>query len=142
MLDEEEGRSELGTSAGVAEYKAILQRVLESRPSGTRQRIAAALAKNRSFVTQITGPAYPVPIPASHIDVILEICHFPAEARRRFLDAYERAHPRRLKSGREHRRVRAHTLYLPDLGSDRKNRDLEALVDTLVHGLARLIEED
>jgi hypothetical protein len=125
----------------VAAYKAILKEVLDNRPSGTRSRLAAALGKNRSFVTQITGPAYPVPIPASHIDVILDICHFPPEARRRFLEAYERAHPQRLRSGREHRRVRAHTIYLPDLGSDRKNREIEALVDNLVHGLARLIED-
>ena len=125
----------------VAAYKAILKEVLDNRPSGTRSRLAAALGKNRSFVTQITGPAYPVPIPASHIEIILDICHFPPEARRRFLEAYERAHPHRLRSGREHRRLRAHTLYLPDLGSDRKNRELETLVDTLVHGLARLIED-
>lgn len=125
----------------VAAYKAILKEVLDNRPSGTRSRLAAALGKNRSFVTQITGPAYPVPIPASHIDVILDICHFPPEARRRFLEAYERAHPHRLKSGREHRRVRAHTIYLPDLGSDRKNRELEALVDTMVHSMTRLIED-
>ena len=125
----------------VAAYKTILKEVLDNRPSGTRSRLAAALGKNRSFVTQITGPAYPVPIPASHIDVILDICHFPPEARRRFLEAYERAHPHRLKSGREHRRVRAHTIYLPDLGSDRKNRELEALVDTMVHNVTRLIED-
>lgn len=125
----------------VAAYKAILKEVLDNRPSGTRSRLAAALGKNRSFVTQITGPAYPVPIPASHIDVILDICHFPPEARRRFLEAYARAHPHRLKSGREHRRVRAHTIYLPDLGSDRKNRELEALVDTMVHNVTRLIED-
>jgi len=125
----------------VAAYKAILKEVLDNRPSGTRSRLAAALGKNRSFVTQITGPAYPVPIPASHIDVILDICHFPPEARRRFLEAYEQAHPHRLRSGREHRRVRAHTIYLPDLGSDRKNRELEALVDTMVHNVTRLIED-
>ena len=35
-------------------------------PSGTRQRLAAALGKNRSFVTQITSPAYATPIPARH----------------------------------------------------------------------------
>lgn len=126
----------------VAAYKTILKEVLDNRPSGTRSRLAAALGKNRSFVTQITGPAYPVPIPASHIDVILDICHFPPETRRRFLEAYERAHPHRLKSGREHRRVRAHTIYLPDLGSDRKNRELEALVDTMVHNVTRLIEDN
>ena len=43
----------------VAEYKAILKRVLDNRPSGTRQRLAKALGKNRSFISQIANPAYP-----------------------------------------------------------------------------------
>ena len=51
----------------VAAYKRLLAAILERRPSGTRQRLAAALAKNRSFVSQITNPAYPTPIPASHL---------------------------------------------------------------------------
>src|SRR3954470_3165406 len=104
------------SSAGVAEYKAILQRVLEARPSGTRQRIATALAKNRSFVTQITSPAYDTPIPARHVDLIMEICHFSASERDAFLAAYGRAHPRRHPGTSEAPRMRAHTIYLPDLG--------------------------
>ncbi len=39
-------------------YKAILAQIIDDRPSGTRQRLAAALGKHRSFVTQITSPAY------------------------------------------------------------------------------------
>ena len=50
-------------------YKTLLREVLDNRPSGTRSCLAAALGENRSFVTQITGPAHPVPIPAGHIDV-------------------------------------------------------------------------
>ncbi len=50
--------------SNVADYKVILRRVLDNRPSGTRLKLAAALGKNRSFVTQITNPAYLVPIPA------------------------------------------------------------------------------
>ena len=45
--------------------------VLEPRPSGTRQRLADALGKNRSFVTQITSPAYDTPIPARHLSTIV-----------------------------------------------------------------------
>lgn len=63
-------------SSAIAAYKAILQEVLERRPSGTRQRLAQSLEKARSFVTQITNPAYPVPIPAQHLSTIFEICHF------------------------------------------------------------------
>ena len=87
---------DLGASppTAVAEYKGTLRRVLENRPSGTRQRLATALGKNRSFISQITNPAYSVPIPAQHLPTIFDICHFSPEDRREFLEAYARAHPR------------------------------------------------
>ena len=44
----------------------------DNRPSGTRQRLAGALGKNRSFVSQIANPAYPVPIPVQHLETIFE----------------------------------------------------------------------
>ena len=126
-------------SAGVVEYKAILQRVLETRPSGTRQRIATALAKNRSFVTQITSPTYDTPIPARHVDLILEICHFSPADREAFLAAYARAHPSRHAPQRVEPRMRAHAIYLPDLGSAEKNRRLDTLIGDFVEKLANLI---
>jgi len=61
----------------VADYKVILRRVLDNRPSGTRLKLAAALGKNRSFVTQITNPAYLVPIPAKHVAIIFEVAICP-----------------------------------------------------------------
>jgi hypothetical protein len=123
----------------VAEYKRILQRVLENRPSGTRQRLAAALGKNRSFISQIANPAYTVPIPAIHLETIFEICHFPPEERKRFLDAYERVHARRLKLVKEVPRRRSRVIYLPDLGDEARNRALEKLVSTFVADLIRLL---
>ena len=128
-----------GNLGGVAEYKAILQRVLESRPSGTRQRIAAALAKNRSFVTQITSPAYGTPIPARHVDLILEICHFSTGEREAFLAAYRRAHPSRHKPTPAAPRLRAHTIYLPDLGAPERNRQMDSLVADFVQKLTELV---
>lgn len=131
--------SDHADSAGVTEYKAILQRVLESRPSGTRQRIAAALAKNRSFVTQITSPAYGTPIPARHLDLLLEICHFSPAEREAFLAAYRRAHPNRHVATRGAPRLRPHTIYLPDLGAPEKNRQMDALVADFIQKLTTLI---
>lgn len=125
--------------SGVAEYKAILQRVLEARPSGTRQRIATALAKNRSFVTQITSPAYETPIPARHIDLVMEICHFSPAEREAFLAAYRRAHPSRHAPPRDAPRMRAHLVYLPDLGSPESNRALDTLIGDFVEKLTHLI---
>ncbi len=48
----------------ISAYKRIFQDVLDRRPSGMRQRLAEALGKNRSFITQIANPAYQTPIPA------------------------------------------------------------------------------
>src|SRR5262245_41606321 len=81
----------------VAAYKRVLQQVLDRRPSGMRQRLAEALGKNRSFISQISNPVYPTPIPAQHVERIFEICHFSKEEKKLFLAAYRRAHPRRLQ---------------------------------------------
>ena len=39
----------------VAEYKIILRKVLDNRPSGTRLKLAAALGKNRVGSPPVTG---------------------------------------------------------------------------------------
>jgi hypothetical protein len=78
----------------VATYKRILRTYVDRRPSGTRQKIALALGKHKSFVSQITNPAYASPVPAPHLDAIFEICHFSPEERKTFLGAYRAAHPR------------------------------------------------
>ncbi|MCX5494190.1 hypothetical protein OSH11_05730 [Kaistia dalseonensis] len=132
---------ETSTAAeAVAAYKAVLQRVLDNRPSGTRGRLAQALGKNRSFVSHITNPAYATPVPAQHIETIFEICHFSPDERRLFLDGYARAHPRRVPSLKEVRRVRPHVIYLPDLGDPEKNQDLDRLVGEFVQRLAKLVD--
>src|ERR1700682_6195338 len=74
-----------GGASPVAEYKRRLQRVLENRPSGTRQRLATALGTNRSFISQLANPAYAMPIPLQHLDAIFEVCHFSQVNRRDFL---------------------------------------------------------
>jgi len=130
---------QLQTPAAVAAYKKLLNDVIDRRPSGTRQRLAAALGKNRSFVSQITNPSYAVPIPAPHLSTIFEICHFSAADRREFLDAYARAHPRRkeIPGGHPHR-MRTITVSVPDLGDAKKNRALEETLADLARRLARL----
>jgi hypothetical protein len=125
----------------VARYKTILQRVMDNRPSGTRQRLAGALGKNRSFISQITNPSYATPIPARPVETIFEICHFSPDDRAQFLEAYAAAHPRRLSVERAERRVRAHTIYLPDLGDDARNHELDRTVGEFVQRLTRLIED-
>src|SRR5574343_1477407 len=110
----------------VAAYKRLLAAIIDRRPSGTRQRLATALAKNRSFVSQITNPAYPTPIPASHLAQVFEVCHFSAAERQEFTRLYARAHPR--KALAEKPAGAPEAIALPDLGDAAKNRKLHTLV--------------
>jgi hypothetical protein len=77
----------------VAAYKRMLKECLDLRPSGTRQRLAAALGTHKSFVSQITNPTLRVPLPAQHVQTIFRICHFSQEEQSAFLQAYRLAHP-------------------------------------------------
>ena len=123
----------------IAAYKRILQDVLNRRPSGMRQRLAEALGKNRSFITQISNPAYQTPIPVQHLHRIIEICHFSAQERDQLLHAYNPAHPRRLLMLQEREKNRRLTITLPDLGSDSKNRRLDTLLGEFADKIARLL---
>lgn len=129
-------------ASAMAEYKSILQRLLDNRPSGTRQRLAHALGKNRSFISQITNASYAVPIPAPHLETIFEIVHFPPMERQAFLAAYDKAHPGRLQRGRSGRRIRTATLHVPDLGNDERNRRLDHMLTDLAVQMAKIIEDE
>jgi hypothetical protein len=127
----------------VAKYKALLAGIIERRPSGTRQRLAAALSKNRSFISQITNPAYATPVPASHLDAIFDVCHFSPVEKRQFLEAYGQAHPKRLAERPEARTAAGPaTVTLPDLGSEARNKKLQALVQDFVQQMVALIEQE
>ena len=121
----------------VARYKAVLRRVLDNRPSGTRQRLSHALGKNRSFISQISNPIYPVPIPAQHLETIFAVCHFAPGERREFLDAYAEAHKSPMRVVAARHAARTVTLTLPDLGSEERNRLLDELLADLIRSMAR-----
>jgi len=129
-----------GPQDAVAAYKQLLARILERRPSGTRQRLAMALAKNRSFVSQIANPAYSTPIPASHLGQIFEVCHFSTAERQEFTRLYGFAHPGKVIARRSQRPAPA--LELPDLGSEAGNKALHALVNAFARDVAMLIERE
>jgi hypothetical protein len=122
-------------SPDVIAYKTVLKRVLDNRPSGMRHRLAKALGKNRSFVSQMANPAYATPAPASHLETIFEICHFSKAERSEFLAAYGRAHPRRLPAIRLPRATRTIALVVPDLQDAHRN----AIVDRMIADFARNI---
>ena len=123
----------------LAEYKTVLRRVLDSRPSGTRQRLAEALGKNRSFISQISNPAYSTPIPAQHIEHIIKLCHFSPSEKLSFMEAYGRAHPRRAKRAAETHDLRKLVLEVPDLGDPGLNSAYDHLVSEFADKMGRLL---
>ena len=129
-------------AAEVEAYKTLLRNVLDRRPSGTRQRLANALGKNRSFVSQISNPAYPVPIPAPHIEIIFDVCHFSPAERQTFLDAFHRAHPNRIKPRRGAHGLRTLKLEVADFGDATANREFDELVRETARRLSRLIRSE
>lgn len=134
-------KSDVTAADAVAAYKRILAGVLEQRPSGARQRLATALGKNRSFVSQISNPAYSTPIPASHIDTLFDICHFSGDEKKSFLAAYAAAHPRRPVALQDHHRARGRPIYLPDLGDDERNERMRQAVTDFVTQLICIMEQ-
>jgi hypothetical protein len=125
----------------VRSYKAVLKRILDTRPSGTRHRLAIALGKNRSFISQIANPVYAVPIPRQHLDTVFEICHFTAADRREFLAAYAQAHPRAVVAARKPAGMRKVTLTVPDLGDAQRNRLLDETLGDIARRLAHFSDE-
>jgi len=130
----------------IAAYKTILRDCLDRRPAGMRARIAVALGKHKSFVSQLSNPIYPMPVPARHIATIFDICHFSREERRAFLKAYERAHPRASSEPIEESGVASRrktiSLEVPELSDPRKQRALEALLREFGERIARLLESE
>lgn len=109
-------------------YKGVLSTILEQRPSGTRQRLADALGKHRSFVTQISSAAYSTPIPSRHLPLIFTVCHFSPAERDAFLAAYQVAHPGKAPLAAGTRKTRHVSLVVPDLGDDRQNAALDRAI--------------
>jgi hypothetical protein len=125
----------------VAAYKAVFKTVLDKRPSGMRLRLADALGKNRSFISQISNPVYTTPIPAQHLNIIFQLCHFSAAEKAQFLAAYDEAHPQRADSLKAGRKERTITLQAPSFGTAKKDGQFDALLKEFVRRLAALLGE-
>lgn len=123
----------------LAEYKAILRAVIENRPSGTRQRLASAIGKNRSFISQIISPAYATPVPVQHLETIFHLCHFAPPEREAFLAAYRAAHPNRLEVVERARPLRRLVVELPDFGAPEMNARADQIVIGVARGLTALL---
>jgi hypothetical protein len=129
----------LSTEEAIKAYKLVLARIIDKRPSGTRQRLADVLGKHRSFVTQMTGAAYPTPVPERHVPALFSVCHFSADERAEFLAAYQIAHPDRAVRIGADQRMRHVTLMLPDMGDDERNRRFDEALGEFVQRLGSII---
>lgn len=125
----------------ITAYKAILAAIIDNRPSGTRQRLAAALGKHRSFVTQITSPGYATPLPARHLATIFQVCHVSKAEQDRFLEAYQVAHPGKLPDLGNAGGLRQLTLMVVDFGDERRNRMLDEAVQDFIQRIVLLSGE-
>ena len=125
----------------IAGYKSLLRSYLERRPSGLRGRLAVALGKHKSFVSQIANPAYAVPIPAGDLPVIFDICHLSPQEREGFLALYRRAHPERRRR-RPAAAPRGYELRVPvpEFRSATAAREVEALILDLSSRIIRLAQ--
>jgi len=130
----------------VAAYKKILQSYIDLRPSGIRLKIADAIGKHKSFVSQIANPGYPVPVPARHVGAIMDICHFSPEEREAFLAAYRRAHPnqsRKLQPS-AHKRAGHHTIHIevPLFEDPERQHEVEETIRQFARRLIALARSD
>lgn len=123
----------------VKQYKARLSALIDKRPSGTRQRIADALGKHRSFVTQILSTAYATPLPAKHVPVIFSVCHFNAEEKRQFLEDYRAAHPEKREELDGDTVLRHMSLMVLDFRDEEKNRQFDEAIADFAHRMAAIM---
>jgi truncated hemoglobin YjbI len=123
-------------------YKALLTHIIDGRPAGTRQRLADALGKHRSFITQITSSFYTTPLPERHLATIFSVCQFSDEEQRSFLDAYDAAHPKRPKHKQDFRNMRQLSVLVPDLGEAAANRKFDEAVAEFALRMGALFAEN
>ena len=123
-------------------YKTILAEIIGKRPSGTRQRLADALGKHRSFISQITGTGYTTPLPEKHLSALFSVCHFTADERLEFMNAYDLAHPDKTSRVEDLRNLRHISLTVKDFGNDEKNRRFDEAIAEFANRVSGIFSEN
>jgi hypothetical protein len=131
------------TAALIAEYKTLLRSFIDRRPSGTRQKLAEAFGTHKSFISQITNPAYRVPLPAQHVPALFRVCHFSPDEQRVFLEVYARAHPGQFGAIEELASVEADVLRipLPQFADPERRRQLELLIRDFAERAIAMVQD-
>jgi hypothetical protein len=127
----------------IVEYKTLLRRVLDGRPSGTRQKLAEAFGTHKSFISQVVNPAYRVPLPAQHIPALFKVCHFSPEEQRAFMAIYARAHPGQYGAIEELAALDEGVLRipLPQFGDLTRRREVEQLIRDFAERVIALAQD-
>jgi hypothetical protein len=127
----------------IADYKTLLRKLLDRRPSGTRQKLAEAFGTHKSFISQIVNPAYRVPLPAQHIPALFKVCHFSPEEQRAFMDIYARAHPGQYGAIEELAALEEGVLRipLPAFADAELRREVEHLIRDFADRVIALVQE-
>ncbi len=130
-------------SDAIAEYKALLRLYIDRRPSGTRQKLAGAFGTHKSFISQVTNPAYRVPLPAQHIPALFKVCHFSPEEQRMFMEIYARAHPGQFGAIEElaHFEEGVLRIPLPQFADPERRREVEQLIRDFAERVIALMQE-
>ena len=112
----------------VARYKELLRNYIDRRPSGLRGKLALALGKHKSFISQITNPAYAVPIPSGDLATIFALCHLAPEEREAFMQLYRAAHPERARRLRPVSAAHEVRIQLPTFRNEALAREVETMI--------------
>jgi hypothetical protein len=131
------------SSDPISDYKALLRLYIDRRPSGTRQKLAEAFGTHKSFISQVTNPAYRVPLPAQHIPALFKACHFSPEEQRAFMDAYARAHPGQYGAIEDLAHFEADVLRipLPAFTDPERRREVEQLIRDFAERVIALVQD-
>jgi hypothetical protein len=126
----------------IASYKSVLRTYLDQRPSGVRQKIAQVLGTHKSFISLITNPSDATPIPARHLEAIMDVCHLSAAEKKHFLELYNQAHPDQLPPPRAHLHYKTLHIQVPVLSNTEKQEALELLIQDTVRRLYNLFANE
>jgi hypothetical protein len=127
----------------IADYKALLRRYIDRRPSGTRQKLAEAFGTHKSFISQVINQAYRVPLPAQHIPALFRVCHLSPAEQRTFLDVYARAHPGQFAALEELASFEEDVLRipLPKFADPAQRRQAEQLIKGYAERIISILQE-
>ena len=107
-----------------------------------RQKIAQVLGTHKSFISQITNPNDPTPIPARHLDAIIDVCHMSPAEQQSFIDNYRLAHPNQtqtLLDKSQQRHYKTLHIQIPLLADAHKQQQLESYIQDTVRKLCDLV---